>query len=192
MNVFKIITIAVASAFISGCAFVPQEANIDPNISMMPSSEGHGVTVSVKVLDERPSKSLGHRVTAYGKAAEITSAQDVAVVVHEKIVYGLQAKGFDISDFTPESPIKLQVELRLLEYSTSTGFWTGGVHVKGAIKVVADKNGSIYEKMYRTEDEERVVVVPDASSNEKMINEGLAALLMQIFEDNALFAHLAK
>ena len=74
----------LASAFVlSGCAYAKQQANLAPTVSVIESTQGQGMTVAVRVVDERPSKSLGNRGTAYGAAAEITSVQEVAVVRSE-------------------------------------------------------------------------------------------------------------
>lgn len=192
MKTYKLLPIGLLMALLTGCAFTPQEANLDPTISVMPSQEGQGVTVSVNVVDERPSKSLGHRGSGYGKGAEITATRDLDVVVYDKITAALRTKGFTVTDAGVESPVSLKIEVRLLEYTTSVGFWTGGVHVNGALKAIATNDGEVYERMYRSDDEERVVFVPDASSNEKMINESLSFLLNQVIGDNALIGHLAK
>lgn len=173
-------------AFLQGCAFTPQKANISPRISVQASNEGKNVQVGVRILDERPSKSLGRRGTAYGAAAEITSEQELAVVVQQQVIEALRKKGFSPVDFNSPNNAKLTVEIRLLEYSTSQGFWTGGVHVKGALKAVAQKSGDNYEKLYRIEKEERVMVVPTAESNEALINTALSDLLGQMLDDSAL------
>jgi uncharacterized lipoprotein YajG len=178
-------------ALFAGCAFNPQMANITPTVAVMASSEGRGVTVGVRVVDERPSKSLGRRGTAYGAAAEITAAQDIATIVQNEIIEGLQKKGFSASDYSDSANPKLSVEVRLLEYSTSQGFWTGGVHIKGAMKAMAVNSGKTYEKIYRTDTEERVVVVPTAETNEKWINEALSEVLRQLLDDHGLIAFLA-
>lgn len=192
MNKIYILLILLFTLFLGGCAYAPQQAHLDPIVSVIGTKEGSGIVVAVEVVDERPSKSLGRRGNSYGSAAEITSAQDLAAVVHDEIVNGLKTKGFTVEDFSPSSNTSLKAEIRLLEYSTSTGFWTGGVHVNGAIKVIAMRNGKQYERIYRTADEKRVVVVPGANSNEKMINAALSSLLNQIFEDRALISHLVK
>ena len=169
-----------------------QEANLAPNLSVMGSSEGKGIVVSVRVVDERPTKSLGFRSGGYGKGAEIKSTQDVAIVIQEAIISGLRSKGFDTSDWNMESDPRLNVEVRFLEYTTSTGLWTGGVHVNAAIKIEATNGGEVYEKIYRSENEKRVVIVPGATSNEKQINLVLSDVLNRIFDDQALMNHLAQ
>jgi uncharacterized lipoprotein YajG len=186
-------TIALAALLtLSGCAFTPQTANIAPTVTVMTSSEGKGVAVMVQVTDERPSKSLGRRGTAYGAAAEITAAQDIAVVVQKEIIAGLKKKGFGVVDDSDGANAKLSVEVRLLEYTTAQGFWTGGVIVRSAVKAVATKNGKTYEKLYRTEKEQRVVVVPTAETNEQWINEALGEVLSQLLDDNGLTMFLTQ
>jgi len=188
----KYIALLTFCALFAGCAFNPQTANIAPTVAVMASSEGRGVTVGVRVVDERPSKSLGRRGTAYGAAAEITAAQDIATIVQKEIIEGLKKKGFSALDYSDSANPKLSVEVRLLEYSTSQGFWTSGVNIKAALKAIAVKSGKTYEKMYRTDKEERVVVVPTAETNEKWINDALTEVLRQLLDDHGLIAFLAE
>jgi len=181
----------VAVAFSTGCTFVPQEANIAPAAGVMASDEGRNISVAVRVVDDRPSKSLGRRGNGMVKAAEISSAQDLAAVVHASVVDGLRKKGFVVVDYQGTADPRLTLEIRMLEYSTSAGFWTAGVHVQGAIKAVAVRGAETYDRMYRTENEQRIVIVPTASTNEKWINEALTEVLQQFFDDTGLFRFLA-
>ena len=108
MNKIYILLITTLTLLLGGCAFTPQQANLDPHVSVMQTNEGSGVTVAVEVIDERPSKSLGRRGTAFGAAAEITSAKELAVIVHEEIVNALKLKGFSVKDFNPSSETSLK------------------------------------------------------------------------------------
>jgi uncharacterized lipoprotein YajG len=182
--------VAVAIA-VSGCAFNPQKASLAPVVNVAESNIGNGATVGFRVVDERVNKSLGRRGTAYGAAAEITTDQDVAALVQEKVKEGLTRKGFTVVDFSAPANASLTLELRALEYSTSQGFWTGGVNVDGAIKAIAARPGDSYERMYRADSEHRVVVVPTAGKNSEWINSALSELLGQVFEDVGLFRFLS-
>jgi uncharacterized lipoprotein YajG len=182
----------VGLVLFSGCAFTQQHANLSPTISVVASTEGKNITIAVRVIDERPSQSLGRRGSGYGPAAEITSAQDVAAVVHQQVTDGLRKKGFSPVEYSDTKDPRLTVEVRLLEYSTSQGFWTGGVHVKGALKAIAQRSGRTYEHMYRSEKEENVVIVPTAGTNEQWINSVLTDVLQQMFVDNELFRLLTN
>jgi uncharacterized lipoprotein YajG len=186
----RLLVIVAGLVLFSGCAFNPQQANLSPTINIPTSEEGKNVTIAVRVIDERPSKTLGRRGTAYGAAAEITAAQDLATIVNQQVIDGLRKKGFNPVAYDETKDPRLTVEVRLLEYSTSQGFWTGGVHIKGALKAIAQRSGNTYENMYRSEKEERVMVVPTAGANEEWINTVLADVLQQMFADTALFKAL--
>ena len=185
----KLLILALC-AFVSGCAFNPQKANVAPTVAVMASNEGKGVSVAVRVVDERPSKSLGRRGTAYGAAAEITSVQEISFIVQREIGDALKKKGYSVVDYGDTLNPRLSVEVRLLQYSTSQGFWTGGVQIQSALKANATNGLRTYEKMYRSEKEERVMVIPTAETNERWINDALSDVLNQLLNDSSLFSVL--
>lgn len=181
--------IFAASAFVlalSGCSYNKQTATFAPTVIVAKTNEGAGAPVGLRVVDERPTKSLGHRGNIHGRAAEITTNQDLAAVIHDKISEGLSNRGYAVVPYDGAST-KLSVELRSLEYSTSTGFWSGGVAVNAAMKAVASKPGDTYEKMYRSDAERRVQFVPTAGKNEQDLNNGVSAIITDLFDDVGLF-----
>lgn len=183
--------VVAAVSVLSGCAFTPQTATINPTVDVASGDVGRGVTVAFRVVDERDSKAIGNRGGAFGKGAKITTTQDVAALVHEQLADGLRKKGFEVTDYSEAASPRLSVELRSLSYGTSVGFWTGGVETQAAIKGVAVRDGRTYEKMYRYDNEKRVVIVPGAGKNEEMINGALKDVLQQFFDDTGMFYHLA-
>ncbi len=187
----RLFSLFIIISLLGGCAFAPQKATLAPVVDVASSSEGEGITVAVRVVDERPSKSLGRRGTAYGAAAEITTDQDLAVIVQQQLTDGLKKKGFEVMDYSDNKDPRLSIEIRLLEYTTSQGFWTGGVQIQGAIKAVAAHNGDSFERLYRSEKNERIVIVPTAATNESWINTALSDLMNQLFEDVDLFRFLS-
>jgi hypothetical protein len=76
-------------------------------------------------------------------------------------------------DSTKSVPRQLQVEIHSIGYSTSTGFWTGGVETKAAVMCHASVASNTYDKMYRYSGEERVVWVPTADHNSQLINKAV-------------------
>jgi uncharacterized lipoprotein YajG len=185
-----IIIVAACTVLLSGCAFTPQQATLNPTLNVTSTEDGKNCSVSVRVIDERPSKSLGRKGSGYGPAGEITSSNDIVVVVQKKLTDALQKKGFVTKDYSEARDPRFTVEIRLLEYSTSTGFWSGGVHVKSAVKAKASRAGHSFEKMYRGEKNEQVVVVPGDDKNEDLINESLSDVLTQVVEDKTLIMFL--
>jgi uncharacterized lipoprotein YajG len=173
------------------CAFSQQQVTLSPVVNVASSDEGNHIEVAVRVVDERATLSLGRRGNEDIKGGEIIASQDVALVVQRQVVDGLRKKAFKPVEYSEAADPRLTVEVRLLEYSTSKGFWTGGVHIRSALKVIAHRSGNTYEHMYRNEREERVVIVPTADTNEQWINEVLGDTLKELFRDRDLFALLS-
>ena len=173
----------------SGCAFAPQTATLDPEVFVSASKIGEGKTIALRVLDERASEEIGRRGI---QMAKISIEQDLALLIEEKLTSGLQQKGFTVVEYDAAADRKLEVELRNLDYKTSMGFWTGGVHITGALKAEAVAGARQYSEFYRTENEKRVIVNPTKEGNEKMINQGLSDLLGELFKDRKLFEFLAN
>ena len=190
-NPFIFFPILSIILFINGCAFTDQKAFLNPTLTLESSNIGNGQHVGLKVVDERPNKNLGYRGGGYiGKGGAITSDQDIAKLLEEKISDGLKMKGFEPTSYSNNNTRSIKVELRSLEYFTTTGFWTGGVHTKSALKVTAKNLSKEFEDFYRIEKEERVMVGPGAQSNEKMINSALSEILQKLFDDQNLFKFL--
>ena len=179
----------VSALFSTGCAFNPQAVNFNHGFSLAASPVGNGKTVSLIVKDERADQALGRRGTAYGAAAAISTTDKLDEVVRDKCMAGLKQLGFQID---PSSDRKLQVELRLLNYGTSTGFWSGGIETKGAIKVLITYGTDKFEKNYNAEAEERVMVVPTAEHNAELINQILDLTLMKVFANPEFRSFMAK
>ena len=188
---FIALSAAAAIVLLIGCAHNPQQARITASVDVPNSAEGANVFVAVRVVDERPSKSLGRRADAYGPSGEITSPDDLELVVQRQVTSALRMKGFIPTEASRDSVNSLTVELRLLEYSVSQSL-TFGLHVRGAVKVVALRSSERYEKIYRAEVEERVFVVPPPEVNERLINDALGKTLNEIFVDSQLFSFLAN
>jgi uncharacterized lipoprotein len=191
MHVLRLCLVLALSALVQACAFNSQTVKLAPQPVVAATALGQGVELSVEVVDERPSQSLGRRGGGFGPAAEITTDQDVAAVVHAAVVDGVRRHGFAIAAGA-SAPAHLKVELRLLEYSTSQGFWTGGVQVQAALKATALRNGKSFEQLYRSDNENRVMIVPTAGTNEEWINAGLSDVLGKLLSDTALLEALRR
>lgn len=183
-------------AMVTGCAFSAQTVVIEPTVEVTPSNMGEGHNVGVYVVDERTSTEIGRRGTGAMRGAAITTEQDIATVFSDAIVENLAAMGFEATAvMSPEASVSgtlLRVDIRSIEYETSMGFWTGGVHSRGAMKGTATREARSYDQLYRVDDEKRVMVVPGASKNSQLINTTVSALLQEMFNDVALFQFLAE
>jgi len=181
----------VLPILLSGCVFSPQTVKLAPTISVAETALGSGLTVAVTVVDERPDQVIGKRGVG-GAGADIKSAEKVDVVVQNSIVAGLKRKGFNVVGTGEAAGANLAVEVRFLQYSLSTGFWSGGVNVKVALKAVASRNGKSYDHLYRIDHEQRVQLAPSAETNEKWINDALSQAIQQLLDDGALIGTLSQ
>lgn len=188
----RILLVALVAALVSGCAFNAQTIDLHPTISTPHSAEGQGVSVAVRVVDERASQSLGHRGSAAGAAAEITTNSDVKAIVSEQVIHALQNEGFTVLGPTAQGNANLTVEVRLIQYSTSVGFWTGGIQIEATLEAKAEKAGKNFEQMYRVKNEQRVVVVPTADKNAEWINAALGDVITKLVTDQKLLTFLAS
>src|SRR4051812_47794592 len=90
----RCISLFVMSGALSGCAYVSQQAHLAPHPTVSPGDIGRGAPVVVRVVDARPTRRIGYRGMD-SKLGEITTEQDVAALVRQKIVEGLKVKGFN-------------------------------------------------------------------------------------------------
>lgn len=192
----RILLLLLAAVVASGCAYTPQTVVIEPAVEVAASNIGEGHPVSVYVVDERTTTEIGRRGTGMVRGAAITTEQDMAAVFADEIIKGLRAMNFDAvkvpSPAAGLGAVLLRVDIRTIEYETSMGFWTGGVHVRGAMKATATREASSYDQLYRIDEEKRVMVVPGADSNAEMINTAVSAVLQEMFNDPKLFEFLAE
>jgi uncharacterized lipoprotein YajG len=172
-----------------GCAFISEDIQLQPTIAVAASEVGHGTPVAVQVVDERPSAMLGQRGPM--RSAEIRTTQNVDQVVETAVRDGLSRQGFAPVALGAEAPVSLKVEVRDLRYETGTGFWTGGIFTRAALKAVASRGSETFEQMYRAENEERVVFVPTEAADTESINKVLSEAIAKMLADQRLLSFLS-
>lgn len=183
--------VILTAALISGCAWVKQNAKLKLDPVITSSQVGKGVRVAVRVTDRRPSTTLGYRGLD-SKNASITTEQDVAGLFQEKVIEGLKKKGFDAVAFEGERGRVLNVEVRLIDYSTDMEFWKGIVKVQAELGAVVPKDGTRFEQVYFAERTESTAEAPRAKTNERLINSAISGALQKLFDDPRLMAFLAE
>ena len=75
MKALKIINCILVSIalLLAGCAHTPQQVRLAPIVDVPPSVEGQGLMITIGVVDERPSRSLGHYGVVKDSSTEITT-----------------------------------------------------------------------------------------------------------------------
>lgn len=172
------------------CAITPQTVRLAPNVDITNSSEGNGAMVSVKVSDERPQSTIGHRGPGFG--AKISIKQNLKEFFQNEILKGLTEKGFKPFLYKGKGKPILRVEIRSLKYHISGGFLTNDIYIGAAIKAIANVGDNSYEHFYRVENEKRAAFSLTAKDNEKLINEVIDDVLRKLLNDSELINFLAN
>jgi uncharacterized lipoprotein YajG len=163
-----------------------------PSFPVAQTTRGDGVKVLVTAVDERPDQDFGRRGTGMLRGAPIHSDQDLADVFRSALSNGLSQLGFQPVTDGSRLDRSIKVEIREIEYNTSMGFFTAGVHTNTAIKAMARNGDRTLERLYRSKEEERVLFVPFAESNERMLNDTVDEVLTKLFADYELIGLLAE
>jgi hypothetical protein len=103
-----------ASIVLSGCAFVSQQVELTPKVTVAGTNLGLGIAAGVKVSDERTSTTIGRRNAGppLGDGTAITLKDDLATAARQQVVGGLRGKCFVPTDFNATAPSKLTIEIR--------------------------------------------------------------------------------
>lgn len=181
----------LTAVMLGGCAWVKQSATLKLEPVVASSQVGKGVRVAVRVTDRRPSTTIGYRGLD-SKNAAITTDQDVAALFQEKVIEGLKKKGFDAFAYEGERGRLLNVEVRLIDYSTDMEFWQGSAKVQAELVAIVPKDGTRFEQVYFAERKETIVEAPGAKTNERMINSTITTALQKLFDDPRLMNYLAE
>lgn len=179
-----------ALVILSGCAVTPMTAELRLDTGIASSDIGVGKSVSLQVFDQREVQRIGNRGGSGFSGATIRLDQDLVAVVQDAAAEMLSRKGFDVK-LSGNEEATLRIDIRGLQYSTSTGFWTGGIHMTAAIRAEGRNALTSFENFYRFESEDRVVIVPGAAANNERINAALNDVLHQLFRDQKMLEVLA-
>jgi uncharacterized lipoprotein YajG len=180
----------IATVLLNGCAWVHQDAALRLEPAVSPSKVGNGAVVAVRVIDRRPTRTIGFRGVD-SKNATITTSQDVAELFHASIVDGLTRKGFTaVSDGNRPQRL-LSIEIRQIEYKTDMEFFKGLVKVETLLNATCLKDGARFNQAYRGNREETTLEAPGAKTNERLINGAISDAVQSLLEDDRLIGFLA-
>lgn len=174
-----------------GCAFVSQNVRLNPKPELTPANFGQGAPVVVRVVDSRSSTRIGYRGMD-SKLADITTEDNVPVVVQKAIMDGLKIKGFSAAPFEGQPSDRiLRVELKTLDYSTDIDFLKGSVQTKAELQAYFRNGETLYSRIYKGEVKQPSMEAPRARVNEMLINKALTDALEQMLEDGKLAQAMA-
>jgi uncharacterized lipoprotein len=188
----SLFVLAVLVLLTSGCAWTPQSAVLKPQLQSPLTSTGQGRPVLLTVVDERPRTTLGTRAIT-GVGAEISVQGDLTQIVKAAVTEGLQRQGFVVTPDKPADARELRVEIRNLDYGVTAGIAYGTLRTECGLKGICIIGSTRpYERLYRGEHRETVLLVQTAEANEKYLNTALSEAINALLRDSQVTQTLTQ
>jgi uncharacterized lipoprotein YajG len=186
---YKFCTILGLTLLAGGCAFTPHEVSLTATAPNYSTDIGKGATVGLRFIDDRDTKTVGQR--GAGMVGSDISASNLVLHVENQVTGILRSNGFKVVDYNDANEAKVTVSLRTFKFFIETGFWTGAKNVDVSLKADARNGGRDFLNNYAYNQEERVLVIPDGSGIDSMMNTALTDVLTKLSVDKELMKFLA-
>ncbi|MBV4451176.1 MULTISPECIES: YajG family lipoprotein [Pseudomonas] len=179
--------ITVTSLTLVGCANSPQQLTPEPKITTQLAPVGHGQPVSVRVVDGRPSPTLGSRGGLYPETALISvNAQDVLPKLQAQAEAAVRLLGFTPSANAPGAP-QLTVTLAELKYqSPKEGLYVTEASIGATFKSDVSAGTRRYSGRYAASLNQRFGMSPNQDTNTKLVSDVLSDALTRLFKDPSI------
>ena len=175
-------SLAAASALaLAGCAHSPQQLDPNPKITDTINPVGQGQPVVVRVVDGRPSATLGTRGGLYPETSAV-------IVPKEKVVPKLQAQAANAYN-APQ----LTLTLAELKYqSPKEGLYVTEATIGATFRVEVQNGGRRYTGRYGASLNQRFGMAPNEQTNTKLVTDVLSDALTRTFRDQNIGQVLAQ
>ena len=181
---FGLITVTTLS--LVGCANSPQQLSPQPKLTTQLAPVGHGQPVSVRVVDGRPSPTLGSRGGLYPETALISvNAQDVLPKLQAQAEAAVRLLGFTPSN-SPGVP-QLTVTLAELKYqSPKEDLYVTEASIGATFKSDVNAGTRRYSGRYAASLNQRFGMSPNQETNTKLVSDVLSDALTRLFKDPSI------
>lgn len=176
--------IAAASLALTGCALSPQQLNPDPVFKGPLTAVGQGQPVVVKVVDGRPSTSLGTRGGLYSETSSLTvRSEDVIPKLQLQAETAVRLLGFTPSANAYNAP-QLTLTLAELKYqSPKEGVYVTEADIGATFRVDVQNSVRRYSGRYDASLNQRFGMAPNQATNTKLVSDVLSDALNRVFKD---------
>lgn len=176
-----------------GCAHSPQQLDPNPKLNGTINPVGQGQPVVVRVVDARPSPTLGTRGGLYPETSAV-------IVPSAKVIPKLQAQteaavrllGFTPSPNAYNAP-QLTLTLAELKYqSPKEGLYVTEANIGATLKIEVQNAGKRYNGRYGASLNQRFGMAPNEQTNTKLVSDVLSDALTRVFRDDNIGRLLAQ
>ena len=185
--------ITVTSLTLVGCANSPQQLSPQPKLTTQLAPVGHGQPVSVRVVDGRPSPTLGSRGGLYPETALVSvNAQDVLPKLQAQAEAAVRLLGFTPSANAPGAP-QLTITLAELKYqSPKDGLYVTEASIGATFKSDVSAGTRRYSGRYGASLNQRFGMSPNQETNTKLVSDVLSDALTRLFKDPSIGSLLSS
>ncbi|WP_278447389.1 YajG family lipoprotein [Stutzerimonas kunmingensis] len=185
--------VTVLGMSLVGCAHSPQQLDPNPKLNGTINPVGQGQPVVVRVVDARPSPTLGTRGGLYPETSAV-------IVPSAKVIPKLQAQteaavrllGFTPSPNAYNAP-QLTLTLAELKYqSPKEGLYVTEANIGATLKIEVQNAGKRYNGRYGASLNQRFGMAPNEQTNTKLVSDVLSDALTRVFRDDNIGRLLAE
>ncbi|MGE8480678.1 MAG: YajG family lipoprotein [Pseudomonas shirazensis] len=176
--------IAVASLSLVGCAHSPQQLSPQPKLTTQLNPVGRGQPVVVRVVDGRPSQSLGTRGGMYPETSTISvNGNDVVPKLQAQAEAAVRLLGFTPTQGGSNAP-QLTVTLAELKYqSPKDKMYVTEATIGATFRADVANANRRYSGRYGASLDQRFGMAPNQETNTKLVSDVLSDALTRLFKD---------
>ncbi|MGH8435946.1 MAG: YajG family lipoprotein [Pseudomonas sp.] len=185
--------IAVTSLTLVGCAHSPQQLSPQPKLTAPLTAVGQGQPVVVRVVDGRPSPTLGTRGGLYPETSAISvAAADVVPKLQAQAEAAVRLLGFTPSPNAYNAP-QLTITLAELKYqSPKEGLYVTEATISATFRADVQNATRRYSGRYGSSLDQRFGMAPNQQTNTKLVSDVLSDALTRTFKDPTIGQMLAQ
>ena len=179
--------LAVGSLTLVGCANSPQQLSPQPKLTSQLAAVGHGQPVVVRVVDGRPSPTLGTRGGLYPETSAISvQGSDLLPKLQAQAEAAVRLLGFTPTSNSGNAP-QLTVTLSDLKYqSPKEGLYVTEATISSTFRADVQNNGRSYSGRYAASLNQHFGMVPNEETNTKLVSDVLSDALTRMFKDQTI------
>jgi uncharacterized lipoprotein len=185
--------LAVGSLTLVGCAHSPQQLSPQPKLTSQLAPVGHGQPVVVRVVDGRPSPTLGTRGGLYPETSAISvQSADILPKLQQQAEAAVRLLGYTPSANNGNAP-SLTVTLADLKYqSPKEGLYVTEATIAATFRADVVNNGRSYNGRYAASLDQRFGMAPNEETNTKLVSDVLSDALTRLFQDPTIGRSLGE
>ncbi|SDU82621.1 YajG family lipoprotein [Pseudomonas mucidolens] len=178
--------ITVSCLTLVGCANSPQQLSPQPKVTAQLAPVGQGQAVSVRVVDGRPSPTLGSRGGLYPETALISvTGEDLLPKLQAQAEAAVRLLGFTPGN-SPGAP-QLTITLAELKYqSPKDGLYVTEASIGATFRSDVNAGTRRYNGRYAASLNQRFGMSPNQETNTKLVSDVLSDALTRLFKDPSI------